>query len=134
MAPAGLLGGDLARMLPLPPAVFGLGYRNRIRLPRDYYVSIAGNDYSADPHSIGRIVDVVADLEQVRVFDDKHLSGVHERRWAHGLTVTDPAHVAAAATLRAAYQQTNPVEVDDIQTRDLSWYDNMFGLTGKDAA
>lgn len=32
--------------------------RNRLRLGRDYYVRIDTNDYSIDPHVIGRIVDV----------------------------------------------------------------------------
>jgi len=127
-APASLLAWDQEKMLPLPPVVFGLGYRNRVRLLRDYYVSIAGNDYSVDPHSIGRIVDVAADLDTVRIFCDKHLVGVHDRRWARGLTITDPAHLAAAATLRAAYQQPAPAPAD-IQTRDLAWYDTMFGLS-----
>ena len=133
-APASLLAWDREKMLPLPPAVFGLGYRNRTRLGRDYYVTVAGNDYSADPHSIGRMVDVAADLDTVRVFEGRHLVGVHDRRWAHGLTIADPAHVAAAAALRAAYQTPAPTAGDDIQTRDLAWYDDMFGLAGRWAA
>jgi len=133
-APQELIGWDLEKMLPLPPVMFGLGYHNRVRLGRDYYVTIASNDYSADPSSIGRMVDVAADLEQVRIFDGKHLIGVHDRRWCRRQTVTDPAHVAAAAVLRAAYQTPpDPVSLDDMLTRDLSYYDDMFGL-GRQAA
>jgi len=129
--PIQMVGADLERMHPLPPAVFGLGYHNRIRLPRDYYVSIAGNDYSVDPHAIGRIVDVGADLDTVRVFDDKRLVAQHARVWARRQTITDPTHVAAAKALRAAYQQPHPLDVvDDIQTRDLAYYDHLFGLDG----
>jgi len=133
-APVSLLAWDREKMLPLPPAVFGLGYHARGRLRRDYYVSIAGNDYSADPGVIGQIVDVSADLEMVRIFAGQRLVGAHERRWARGLTVTDPDHVATAAALRAAYQQPAPDVVDDIQARDLAWYDDMFGLSGGWAA
>ncbi|GAA1646273.1 hypothetical protein GCM10009744_41630 [Kribbella alba] len=34
---------------------------------RDYYVRLDTNDYSVDPTLIGRMVDVAADLERVRV-------------------------------------------------------------------
>ena len=54
-------------MLPLPPVPLHLGWRNRIRLGRDYYVRVDTSDYSVDPHAIGRLVDVTADLERVRV-------------------------------------------------------------------
>ncbi|GAA3778302.1 IS21-like element ISMbo1 family transposase [Microbacterium kribbense] len=62
-APVELLEEDLAGMLPLPPIPLRLGWRNRVRLGRDYYVRVDTNDYSVDPHAIGRFVDVTADLE-----------------------------------------------------------------------
>ena len=54
-------------MLPLPPVPLQLGWRNRVRLGRDYYVRLDTNDYSVDPAVIGRLVDVSADLDRVRV-------------------------------------------------------------------
>ena len=66
-APVDLLEADRAAMLPLPPIPLHLGWRNRIRLGRDYYVRLDTNDYSVDPTVIGRMVDVTADLERVRV-------------------------------------------------------------------
>ena len=42
----------------------------RLRLPRDHYVRLDGNDYSVHPAVIGRRVEVVADLDRVRVFCD----------------------------------------------------------------
>jgi len=77
--PLDLLGQDLAQMLALPPAVFGLGWRNQVRLGRDYYVSIAGNDYSVDPSAIGRIVNVQADLDTVQIRLDGRVVGQHRR-------------------------------------------------------
>ncbi len=47
-APFDLLDADRAAMLPLPPIPLHLGWRNKIRLGRDYYVRLT-NDYSVDP-------------------------------------------------------------------------------------
>ena len=128
--PVDRLPADLAAMRPLPPAVFGLGWHNQVRMGRDYYVSIAGNDYSVDPHAIGRIVDVTATLDRVRVKCEGRLVADHERVWLRGQTVTDPAHVATAKQLRIAFQQPRPVDIDDGLARDLGDYDLAFGLNG----
>ncbi|WP_344147862.1 IS21 family transposase, partial [Kribbella yunnanensis] len=66
-APVDLVDADRAAMLALPPVPLHLGWRNKIRLGRDYYVRLDTNDYSVDPTVIGRMVDVAADLERVRV-------------------------------------------------------------------
>ena len=97
--PIELMEADKAAMLPLPPAVLHLGWRNHVRLGRDYYVRIDTNDYSVDPRAIGSRIDVVADLDAVRVRHGGRLVADHPRRWARGMTVTDPAHVKAAARL-----------------------------------
>ena len=52
------------------------------------------SDYSVDPTVIGRIVDVTADLDRVRVRADGRLVADHARVWARGMTITDPAHAA----------------------------------------
>jgi hypothetical protein len=39
-SPADLVEADRAAMLPLPPVPLHLGWRNRVRLGRDYYVRI----------------------------------------------------------------------------------------------
>jgi transposase len=128
--PADLLEADKAAMLPLPPAVLHLGWRNHVRLGRDYYVRVDTNDYSVHPSAIGARVDVAADLDTVRVRHGGRLVAEHERRWARGMTVTDPAHVQAAAVLRRAYQQRGQVPlVDEPELyRDLAAYDRAFGL------
>ncbi|MDR0782769.1 MAG: hypothetical protein LBE83_03315 [Propionibacteriaceae bacterium] len=133
--PVDALTTDKAAMLVLPPVVFGLGWRNQVRLGRDYYVSVAGNDYSVDPTAIGRLVDVTADLERVQVRLDKHLVADHQRVWAHGQTVTDPAHVHIASKLRAEFQQPRLVSADDgVLIRDLADYDKAFGVDWQEAA
>ena len=69
-------------MLALPPVPSHVGWRNRVRLGRDYYVRLDTNDYSVDPSVIGRLVDVTADLDRVRVRADGRLVANHARVWA----------------------------------------------------
>jgi hypothetical protein len=115
-------------MLPLPPIPLHLGWRNRVRLGRDYYVRLDTNDYSVDPHLIGRIVDVAADLDRVKVRLEGRVVTEHRRVWARGTTITDPAHLQASALLRKQFQQPRPAAAPDELTRDLADYDRAFGL------
>ena len=137
-APMQRLELDLAAMLPLPPIPLHLGWRNRIRLGRDYYVRLDTTDYSVDPVAIGRLVDVSADLEHVRVRADGRLLADHPRMWARSGILTDPAHVENAAVLRRRFQHrdtpapgSNDTAETDLQ-RDLFDYDRAFGLTGEE--
>jgi transposase len=126
--PADLIDTDRARMLPLPPVPAGLGWRNQVRLGRDYYIRLDASDYSVDPAAIGRIVDVSADLERVRVRLDGRIAADHIRVWARGTTVTDPGHVLAARLLREEFRQPRtPGPASDL-IRDLADYDRAFGL------
>ena len=43
------VAADVAAMRAMPPVAPSVGTRERVRLGRDYYVRIAGNDYSVDP-------------------------------------------------------------------------------------
>jgi hypothetical protein len=128
-APVDLIEADRAAMLPLPPIPLHLGWRNKLRLGRDYYVRLDTNDYSVDPTMIGRMVDVAADLDRVRVRVEGRIVAEHVRVWARGVTVTDPVHVETAAWLRKQYQQPRAVAAagDDL-ARDLADYDRAFGL------
>jgi hypothetical protein len=132
-APVDLVEADRAAMLPLPPVPLHLGWRNKIRLGRDYYVRLDTNDYSVDPTVIGRMVEVIADLERVKVRSEGRVVADHPRLWARGATVTDPVHVETAAWLRKQFQQPRAAAAsgDDLTgdlVRDLSDYDRAFGL------
>lgn len=128
--PVDLLDADRVAMLPLPPIAPTLGWVNRVRLGRDYYVRVDSNDYSVDPNVIGRFVDVHADLSRVEVRHDSRLVAAHDRVWARGQTITDPAHVAAAKELREQFQRPRPpANPHDELVRDLADYDRAFGLT-----
>jgi len=127
---------DVAGMGVLPPVAPTVGWSGQVRLARDYYVRVAGNDYSVDPTMIGRLVDVHADLDEVVVTCAKTVVARHDRCWgAHG-TITDPAHVATAAELRTAFKARTAamrgpaaVTAGVVGVRALSDYDEVFGLS-----
>lgn len=123
------LDADRAAMLPLPLVAPVVGWVNRVRLGRDYYVRVDSSDYSVDPAVIGRFVDVTADLSRVEVRHQGHLVATHDRVWARGMTITDPAHVATAKALREQFQHPRPApDPHEELVRDLSDYDRAFGL------
>jgi transposase len=126
---------DVAAMRALPPVAPAVGITTRVRLGRDYYVRVAGNDYSVDPHMIGRFVDVHAGLDHVVVTCAAILVASHQRCWATHQSITDPAHVVAAAELRGAYQARTAATGGpqaatgaEVGRRSLSHYDEVFGL------
>jgi transposase len=127
--PNELISIDRAAMRGLPPVAPEVMFRNTVRLPRDYYVRAFSNDYSVDPAMIGRIVDVTASLDTVTVHHDGLLIATHPRKWARQLTVTDPAHVARAAELRAEFQTQRarrPAVAAVVETASLARYDELF--------
>jgi transposase len=120
---------DRAAMLGLPPVPPAVGWHTSLRLPRDHYVRVDANDYSVDPAVVGRRVEVIADLEQVRVLCAGRLVARHDRCWAGGQTITDPAHRQAATALRRAYRlAAAPTAETEVQQRNLSDYDRITGV------
>ncbi len=71
-APTDRIAADRAAMLALPPVAPAIGWRTSTRLARDHYVRLDSNDYSVHPAVIGRRVEVIADLDPVRVTCDGH--------------------------------------------------------------
>lgn len=127
--PVDLLKVDTAAMLTLPPLAPAHGFSSRVRLPRDYYVRVLGNDYSVDPSAIGRMVEVAADLERVQVRFAGKVVADHDRSWGSAATITDPEHVVTARRLRESFQQPRTVPVpDEGLVRDLADYDTAFGV------
>jgi hypothetical protein len=126
--PVDLITFDKAAMLSLPPMLPTNGFTSRVRLPRDYYVRVLGNDYSVSPSAIGRMVDVHADLDRVWITLDGQLAAEHARIWGSGSTITDPEHVIQAAKLRHLFQRPAPVVKEEDLLRDLTDYDTAFGV------
>ena len=133
--PMDLVTADRAAMLRLPPVAPAHGFIARVRLPRDYYVRVAGNDYSVHPTAIGRMVQVNADLDKVGVLADDRVVATHRRAWGTALTLTDPEHVAAAAKLRHQFQIPSPAPTPtEVAERNLADYDTAFGVHIEDTS
>nr|WP_246281872.1 DDE-type integrase/transposase/recombinase [Fodinicola acaciae] len=131
-APSDRIAADKAAMLSLPPVPPATGWRSSLRLPRDYYIRLDSNDYSVSPVVIGRRIEVVADLERVRVFYDGKLAADHERIWACHQTLSDPNHVTAANMLRQARtartRRLRAVNEPEVEVRCLADYDTALGV------
>jgi transposase len=129
--PVDRLDADRAGMLPLPPVAPSAGWRTSLRLPRDHYVRLAGNDYSVHPAAVGRRVEVSADLDTVTVSCAGRQVARHARCWARHQSITDPEHLSAATALRHDLATSIPRQAcTDVETRALSAYDAAFGLDG----
>ena len=128
-APSDRIGADRQRCSRLPPVAPATGWRVSLRLPRDHYVRLDGNDYSVHPSVIGRRIEVVADLDRVRVFCDGRLVADHDRVWARHQTLSDPDHVAAAKRLRRdRIGLVRPAPEPEVEIRCLADYDTALGL------
>jgi transposase len=131
-APTERIGADKAAMLPLPPVAPATGWRASTRLARDHYVRLDANDYSVHPAVIGRRIEVIADLDRVRVLCDAKVAADHQRAWAWHQTIADPDHLEAArllrrtriGTLRPVRQPAEPV----VEQRSLTDYDTALGI------
>ena len=122
--PIDRLEADRRAMVGLPPVAPVVGWRTSTRLARDHYVRVASNDYSVHPASIGRLVEVVADLERVTVTYGGTEVACHQRCWAVHQTLTDHVHAEAAAELRRVRLSRAPAPTDtEVELRSLSVYD-----------
>ena len=146
-APVDRIGADRAAMLALPPVAPVTGWRASLRLPRDHYVRVDGNDYSVHPGVIGRRVEVVTGLDRVQAWCEGRLVADHARSWMRHQTFTDPLHGDAARSLRrqhraltstpapmrtsgraggAAMEEPRQLQVEQ---RRLTDYDELFDLS-----
>ena len=127
---------DAAAMIDLPPTPPSVGWASTIRLGRDHYVRLDANDYSVHPDVIGRKVTITADLNTVQIHCDTTLVGQHQRCWAKHQTISDPAHISAAAELRTRRRliPAAPSEDTGVTYRNLTDYDRILGIDGEVAS
>ncbi|MEU7983213.1 IS21 family transposase [Micromonospora sp. NPDC049081] len=133
--PTARWAADRAAMVALPPVAPAIGLTHRVRLGRDYYVRIDGNDYSVDPRCIGRFVDVLATPSRMVASCAGQVVADHDRDWGHARTITDPEHQATARLLRQDLaarrrQASTRLHADGhvVAIRALPDYDALFGV------
>ncbi len=128
-APTDRITADRQAMLTLPPVAPVTGWRSGTRLARDHYVRLDSNDYSVHPVVIGRRVEVIADLDRVRVFCGGRAVADHERIWAWHQTLSDPEHVSAAKAMRQERAGVlRSVTEPEVEQRRLTDYDIALGI------
>jgi hypothetical protein len=86
-APAELIVTDRKGMLPLPSVAPATGRCLQTRIADRPFVHFDTNEYSVPPVLMGREVELIADLETVRILCDGKLIVEHNRAWAHWQTI-----------------------------------------------
>jgi len=127
--PMDRIAEDRAAMLSLPPVLPDPAFRTTIRLGRDHHVRVLGSDYSVEPRTIGRRVDIRADLDEVVVTCAGDVVARHERSLVRHRTVTDPVHATSADALRQTHRATMATgSGPEVEVRDLAAYDRLLGV------
>ena len=132
-APTDRIAADRHAMLAVPPIPPATGWRSSTRLARDHYIRLDSNDYSVHPGVIGRRIEVVADLDRVKVYCEGRVVADHQRAWAWHQTLTDPDHQQAANLLRrtriGALRPVREAGTEiGVEQRALADYDTALGI------
>jgi transposase len=119
------LAEEQALMRPLPAALPDTDRRFVTRVPAQPYLRFDRNDYSLDPHLVGRRVELrVSQTELAAVaLDSGELAARHARVFAGGLAFTDPEHQQALDELRGARRRPRDI---DVERRPLARYDALI--------
>ena len=117
------LAQERERMRALPEVMPDNDLRFVTRVPAQPYLRFDRNDYSLDPHLVGRRVEVRASQRKVTAvaLDTGELACRHPRVFAGGLCFTDPAHQAALKQQRGS-RRAEP----DVERRPLARYDQLI--------
>lgn len=124
--PAEAIYEDRGSMLAFPPVLPDPSWRFSTRLPRDHFVRVDTNDYSVNPRSVGRRVDVRVTLDEVVVTCEGTEVARHRRFVGHHQTLLLADHVRVMRAIRAeaALAAAPPVETF-VEERDLAVYDRI---------
>lgn len=88
---------ERAKLLALPITDFPTHERKEVKVGKTPYVRFDGNDYSVPHDRVRRVLVVFADLDRVRIFDDRELVAEHPRSFDRGVQTEDAAHIEALA-------------------------------------
>jgi O-antigen/teichoic acid export membrane protein len=92
ITPVELIDIDRRAMLQLPPGRPPSGWHLSLKVGRHPFLHFDSNAYSLDPTLIGRRVELIADLSQIKLLCDGKLVTAHNRSWTHDQTICDPVH------------------------------------------
>jgi hypothetical protein len=123
--PAQRLAEEQQRMRLLAPTLPDCDRRMVVRVPQQPYLRVDRNDYSINPAFAGRRVEVRVSQTEITavVLDTGELAARHRRRFAGGLTITDPGHQTELDRQRTRRRQRHEVEVE---IRPLARYDQLI--------
>jgi hypothetical protein len=68
-----------------------------MKVGSDAFLRFDSNAYSVHAATIGRRVDLRADLSHIRVLCDGKMAAEHDRAWTRERTIRDPTHGTAPA-------------------------------------
>jgi len=119
--PVDRLADEPSTMAALPARELDLDERFVQRVPADPHVRVDTNDYSIDPASVGRRVDVRVSQRGITavVMDTGELACRHERSFAKHRTITALEHA------RKLRERPEPESRLEVQVRSLSVYDSL---------
>jgi hypothetical protein len=97
-----------------------------MRVPAQPYLRFDRNDYSLDPHLVGRRVEVRAGQAEITAvaLDSGELAARHRRAFAGGRAFTDPAHQQALCELRGDRKRGR--REPEVELRPLERYDALI--------
>ena len=84
-------------LLPLPEHDFECNLVRPVAAGKTPYVRFDGNDYSIPHAQVRKVLTLVASETLLRILDGSTEIARHARSWDRGLTLEDPAHLAALA-------------------------------------
>ncbi len=125
--PAERLVEERKSMRPLPTRMPRTETRLTLRVPPQPYFRFDRNDYSLDPHLVGRRVEIRAGQRAIIAvsLDSGEVIATHRRVFAGGLTFTDPVHQKALDELRGERKHPSPRN-PEVETRPLARYDALI--------
>lgn len=114
-------------MRPLPGAFPDTAWRQIIRVPVQPFFRFDRSDYSLDPRLVGRRVEIKAGQRQITAIelDSGRLGCRHERVFAAGVTVTDPAHQKLLDRQRSKRRLRQHPAFPRVEVRRLTSYDRL---------
>jgi transposase len=84
---------DQPALAPLPAEPYEFATWQRAKVSIDYHVQVDRNFYSVPYRLAGAVLDVRASASVVEIFEKNRRVASHQRSYARGFYVTDPAHM-----------------------------------------